>query len=189
MTFRPLALVTAGLLTVLAGSAMAQSENLSATNQTTFRGSAPGACQLDVAASPSSANAQISALSPGSADIAISQMVGSDGLPLGATIVLVLPAVCNQAHTLNLSSLNGALLGDTPVTGGGAFRSQLPYSVTVSWAGGARSFQTGQSMAPFALGDAAAGPVTVTIQIPSGGAPLAAGAYSDELVLELGIAG
>lgn len=189
MSLRTLvALATLAGAVAFGGAAAAQSGEETATVQTTFRGQADPGCRLSTPAAPTAENAQVGALGPGSADIAISQLVGDDGQPLGATIVLVLPAVCNQAHTLNLSSLNGGLLGDGPVTTG-PFRSNLPYSVTVAWAGDQQSFQTEDDTLSFPVGDAAVGSVTVTIQIPSGGAPLAAGAYSDELILELGAAG
>ena len=172
-----------------AGAAAAQTPENTATIQTTFRGQVDPACLLSIPSSPTSENAQLGAAGPGSADISIGQLAGDDGASLGATIVLVLPAVCNQAHTLNLASLNGGLLGDGPAPTGGPFRSNLPYSVTVAWAGGEQSFLTEDDALSFAVGDAAVGSVTVTIQIPPGGAPLAAGAYSDELILELGAAG
>lgn len=176
-----------GALAASAGAAVAQTSEATAAVQATFRGAAPAGCRMSAPSSPTSENAQVGALSPGSADIAINQMVDQNATPLGATIVLVLPAICNQAHTLNLSSLNGGLLGDGPA--GGPFRSLVPYSVTVSWAGSEQLLLTPDQNLSVAFGDAATGTVTVTIEIPQGGAPLAAGAYTDEIVLELGAAG
>lgn len=181
--------VILGALVAFAGSAAAQSNEDTATIQATFRGNAPAGCRLSTPTAPTSQNAQVGSLSPGSADIAINQLVDQDSSPLGATIVLVLPAVCNQAHTLNLSSLNGGLLGDGAQPAGGAFRSLVPYSVTVNWAGGEQLLLTSDQDLTIPLSDAAVGVVTVTIQIPQGGAPLVAGAYTDEIVLELGAAG
>lgn len=157
--------------------------------QATFRGAAPAGCRLSVPTAPTLQNAQVGTMSPGSADIAIQQMVGDDAVPVGATVVLVLPAICNQAHTLTLTSANGGMLGDSVQPAGSPFRSLLTYAVTVDWAGGQQVLQTSDQDLVLDRGDAAAGVVTVTIQIPEGGAPLAAGAYTDELVLELGAAG
>lgn len=187
-----LVLLTAAMLAgvmAAAGPAAAQSEPTQASIQAMFRGAAPAGCRLSTPNAPTTDNAQVAALAPGSADIAINQLVDAAGAPIGATIVLVLPAVCNQAHTLNLSSLHGGLLGDGGAAAGGPFRSELPYTVTVAWAGNQQSFLTTDGAMAFALGEASTGVVTVTIQIPAGGAPLVAGAYSDELVLELGVAG
>lgn len=171
------------------GAAAAQSTDGSAQVQATFRGLAAPGCRLSTPIASTAQNVDVGALAPGSADIAISQLVGDDGSSLGATVVLVLPAICNQAHTLTLASLNGGLLGDGPALTSGPFRSNLPYSVSVNWAGDVRSFVTDSESLAMPVGDAATGSVTVTIQIPPGGAPLAAGVYSDELVLELGAAG
>ena len=188
---RALTLSAAALLAALATSsaASAQIAELPGTIQATFRGNAPAGCRMSAGTVPTSENVQISALAPGSADIAINQLVDSNSSPIGATVVLVLPAVCNQAHTLNLSSVNGGLLGDGPQPTSGPFRSLVPYSVTVNWAGGEQVFVTSDQSLAVPFGDAAAGFVTVTIQIPEGGAPLTAGTYTDEIVLELGAAG
>lgn len=181
--------LTIGLLSTWTGVAVAQNAELTTPVQATFRGAAPAGCRISTPAAPVSENVQIGALSAGSAAIAINQMVDEASAPLGATVVLVLPAICNQAHTLNLSSLNGGLLGDGPAASVGAFRSLLPYSVTVAWAGGEQLLLTPDQNLSVVVGEAAAGVVTVTIQIPQGGAPLVAGAYTDEIVLELGAAG
>lgn len=182
-------LFTALAILLSAGAAQAQDGEGGASGQATFRGSAPGACQMSAGAAPLLQNAGMTALTPGGADLAINQLVDADSVPLGATVVLTLPAICNQAHTVSLSSLNGGLRGDGPSVSAGPFRSTLPYSVTVAWAGGARTFQTNSDQISIDVPDAAIGSVTVTIVIPAGGDPLAAGAYTDELVLELGAAG
>ncbi|MBI1405003.1 MAG: hypothetical protein GC145_02630 [Caulobacter sp.] len=188
MAARHLALALAALLAA-AGPAMAQTDVTTATIQAELRGSVLSGCLLETPQSTGVSNAQVSELSPGSANIAINQMVGEDGAVIGAIITLVLPATCNQAHTLNLSSLRGGLLGDGPASSSGAFRSEVPYTVTVSWAGASQTFQTQDGDLSLALGEAVTGPVTITINIPAGGLPLVAGAYSDELTLVLGAAG
>lgn len=176
-----------GLLST-AGGAAAQ-DPFPVESQATFQGSAPAACLLSTPSATTTDNAVVGGLAPGSADISISQLVGDDGLPVGATIVLVLPALCNQAHVLDLASVRGGMRSDGPEVTTGPFRSTLPYQVQVDWAGGTQSYQSDDDALSVSVDDAAAGVITFTIQIPAGGAPLAAGAYSDELVLELGVAG
>jgi hypothetical protein len=183
----PLIVLLAGLGTWIVPAA-AQTAPETSNVQATFRGTAVGGCRLSTPTSSSVDNVSVGALTPGSADITFNQLVGANSTAVGATVVLVMPAVCNQAHTLSLSSLNGGLLGDGPVTAG-PFRSNLPYNVTVSWAGTQQSFTTGGGNLSLPLSNAVADNLTVTIQIPAGGAPLAAGNYADELVLELGAAG
>jgi hypothetical protein len=162
---------------------------MTGSTQATFRGAAPAGCRMSAPTAPTLQNAQVGALAPGSAEIAIDQMVGNDAVPLGATVVLVVPAVCNQAHTLTLSSLNRGMLSDSGQPAGGPFRSLLAYSVTVDWAGRQQVLETSDQDLTLNRGDAAVGFVTVTIRIPDGGAPLTAGAYTDEIVLELGATG
>lgn len=179
-------------LVAAAGSVSAQSvpiNDAAMTNDVTLRGAVAAGCLLDTPTSPSSSNAQIGALGPGTADIAINQLVDESGASIGALVILVLPATCNQAHTLNLLSLNGGLRGEAPEPVSGPFRSSLPYQVTVSWGESLQVFQSLDQALEVAFGQALSGVITLTIQIPSGGAPLTAGAYADELVLELGVAG
>jgi len=185
MTRTPL-LAAAAALMLTAGAAQAQTPP---TEQLAFNGVAPPGCIMQSATSPSSDNASVSSPSPGAADILIGRLVGEDGVPVGATVILTLPAACNQAHRLSLGSLNGGLVNidGTPV--GGPFRALLPYTVGVSWGGASETYDSATPGVTLSSGDAATGSVTVTIEIPAGGAPLVAGAYSDQLVLELAAAG
>lgn len=169
--------------------AVAQSVDGPQTSQATFQGLAPGACIMGAPLAPSTDNAEVGALSPGSADVTITELVDEDGEIQSATIILQLPAVCNQAHTLGLGSLNGGLLSDGPAPTSDAFRSLAPYQVTVDWSGVQQVFDTQTGALVLPVDGAATGDVSLTIQIPPGGAPLTAGVYSDQLVIELGVAG
>lgn len=181
------ALATLALLGT-AVPAAAQAVDGAATVQTTFRGGADPACRLGTPAASEAQNISVEALSPGAAELAISQLVGDAGTSLGATIILEVAAVCNQAHVVTLTSRNGALTTGA-ATASGPFRASLPYGVTVDWAGQQRVLNTEAGQISVDLPDAASGSVTVVIEIPPGGAPLVAGAYSDELILELGVVG
>lgn len=184
------AAITLGAL--VATAAAAQSTPLSDQSVTTdvvFRGGVAAACLLNTPTSPTASNATVSGLGPGTADISINQLVDESGTSQGAVIVLVLPAVCNQAHTLRLLSQNGGLLSDGPEVTAGPFRSQLPYQVTVAWGDSQQTFQSVNQALEVAFAEALTGSVTITIQIPAGGDPLAAGAYVDELIFVLGAAG
>lgn len=158
------------------------------TAQATFRGVVEGGCRLSAPAATSADNAVISSLGPGTADIAVQQLVNDDAEVQGARIVLVIPTLCTQAHTLSLTSVNGGLASDQPADGG-PFRSNIVYTVTVAWAGGQQTFETGGGLLNFTVPDAAMGDLVVTIDIPSGGDPLTAGAYTDEITLILGVGG
>lgn len=182
-------ILCAGLAAVLAsGAAQAQTET-SAVNELAFKGAVQPGCITAIPASTSSQNATVSELAAGSANILVTRLVGDDGTPLGAQIVLTLPAACNQAHTLNLSSLYGGLRTGTGAAGSTAFRALLPYTVLVSWAGQTQTLVSDAGAVSQPINDAATGPLSVTIQIPAGGSPMVAGSYSDQLVLALGVAG
>lgn len=187
MTGRSPLLAATALLVLAAGSAQAQT--VTTPRQLAFNGDAPAGCLMQAPLSPSSDNASVTASAPGSADIVIGQLVGDDGVSVGTTVVLSVPAACNQAHTVSLSSVNGGLINADGTPASGPFRAILPYAVAISWGSGSETYESGDPAATIAYGDAATGSVTVTIQIPEGGAPLVAGSYSDQLILELAAAG
>lgn len=185
-------MLTAGLATSPAlaqTQAAAQDPIAPGTIQATFQGAAAAGCRMDTPLADTVQNAALENATPSSADITITRMVDDDGAVLGSTIILVLPVVCNQAHTLSLSSARGGLSSDIAAPDGGPFRSSVPYAVRLDWAGGSQTFDSDSGDATFPVGDAAQGGLGVTIEIPAGGAPLTAGAYSDELVLQLSAAG
>lgn len=182
-------LVIASAVLTLAAS-VAQAQVATPQNQMAFNGQVAAGCITSNPSASAAQNASATELVTGSANIVVTRLVGDDGVPLGAEIVLSMPSACNQAHNLNLSSLNGGLSNTLGADAqGSAFRALLPYTVIVSWAGQSQTFNSSSGGLIQPVGDAASGPVTVTIQIPSGGAPLVAGSYSDQLVLQLGVAG
>lgn len=187
MTIRFNSLAIGAILALAAGAAQAQS--VTPAQQLAFNGVALPGCVMQTPSAPTSDNASVTSSAPGAADIIISQLVGEDGVPVGATVILTLPASCNQAHSLTLGSQNGGLINvdGTPV--GGPFRAILPYVVAIGWGASSETYGSGDPEVTISSGDAATGSVTVTIEIPAGGAPLVAGAYSDQLVLELAAAG
>lgn len=185
-----LTLAGAALLSLAAQTPVkAQAADAPAAIQAAFRGAALPGCRMSTPAADAIQNAILSNAAPGSADVGISRLVGDDGAVLGATVALKIPVICNQAHTLVLSSLRGGLRVGQPGPDGGAFRSVVPYDVRVEWGGASGDFNSAGGDAILPVGGAAQGSLSVIIEIPAGGAPLVAGAYSDELVLELSAAG
>ncbi len=178
----------AAALVLAAAPVHAQTVNTT-TQQLAFNGVAAPGCIMLAASSPDSDNASLTSSTPGAADILIDQLVGADGVPVGATVVLTLPAACNQAHVLTMGSQNGGLVNPDGASVASPFRALLPYAATVAWASGSETYDSANPAVTISQGDAAVGSITVTIEIPAGGAPLVAGAYSDQLVLELAAAG
>lgn len=183
------ALASTLALGLAAAPALAQDTTAPGAIQATFQGAADAGCRMDTPLADSVQNAALQNATPSSADIAITRMVDDDGAVIGSTIVLMLPVICNQAHRISLSSARGGLSTDIAAPAGGPFRSSVPYAVRLDWAGVSQTFDSDSGDAVFPVGDAARGELGVTIEIPAGGAPLTAGAYSDELVLQLSAAG
>lgn len=154
-----------------------------------LEGHVEGACRMGAPTAVSTSNATAGALTTGSAEFTIDQLVGPDGIPLAANFVVSIPAICTQAHVLTVSSLNDGLRTPEPTPSGSQFRSVLDYSVNVGWAGQSNNFTASGADLAAPIPDAARGDVTVTISLPGGGDPAVAGIYSDEIILQLGVAG
>jgi hypothetical protein len=159
-----------------------------------IEGTAPSACVISAPAGAAGANATFQATGARSAQVSITQMVDPQtAVPRATTINLDLPVICNTAHHLVVRTANGGLLrvgasGATQATVNG-FREFLPYQVTAAWSGQTVTggSQTGTPVNITAV-DGAAGQVSLTIDVPAGGAPMVAGAYADSLVIELQVA-
>lgn len=177
----------AGAACALAGAASGQTPTTQ-QEQMPFAGDVLPGCTMAAPVISGATNTTSSNVAAGTADLTVTRLVGDDGVPVGAQVVLTLESACNQSHTLSLDSVRGGMTnGETAPNG--QFRTVLPYSVTLSWAGVTQTFSSADPALAAAIGSAARGPLTVSITIPSGGTPLVAGAYSDQLVLELGAAG
>lgn len=154
-------------------------------------GYAPSACLIGRAPRGTGTNAVLAAAGARQADIRIVELVDpTTSQPRPTSISLSLPVVCNVSHQIIVRTQNGGLARDNREGGLQAepgFRETVPYGVTARWAG---VVATGQSGVPFELiaPDAAAGDLTLDIEIMPGGQPLVAGSYSDELVVELRVA-
>lgn len=119
-------------------------------------------------------------------ELRILQLVDDQSaVPLGARLNVSVPAQCNGPHRLVISSRNGGLLTATPAGGDGEFRSRLPYVVRAEWAGGSGTLvadSPGDSLS-IQIDEALASTAFFEIEVPSGGAPLVAGAYADDLTI------
>ncbi len=186
-----IAAIAAGLCGLMvAGSAAAQVIPTNGAQQPlNLEGRVNGVCKLFQPQTVSASNASVDALSATSAEVRIDSIVDSNGVPQAASVVIVIPAICTQAHTLSMSSANAGLRTAESAVPGSGFRSVLDYTVDVDWAGSTQSFESsgGDLVAP--IPDAAVGDMTVTIDFPGGGEPAVAGDYSDQIIVELGVAG
>ena len=155
-----------------------------------FEGEAARACLIESPTADSQVNTSLERAGNG-VNVTLSPTGFLDpqtGVPRQTGISLSLPITCNTAHQLRVASRSGALIRAGATAGGatGPFRSELDFDVEVNWAGQTRAFNTAnatQVLIP--VPDAATGQASVTISIPGGGTPLAAGDYGDTLVIEV----
>ena len=177
----------AAALLALPATAMAQ-EAPQARGEIIVSGIAPSACLVRGAARGTGSNAVLGTATDRQADIQILQLVDPETSVARATSMsLSLPIVCNVGHRIILRAQNGGLTRSNAAGGSQAtpgFRETVPYELSASWAGVSTTSGSGSTV-DLAAPDAAAGDLTVDIDIPGGGAPLVAGTYSDLLVVEL----
>lgn len=156
-------------------------------------GTAPSACLVQTPQAAIGTNTTFSSGNSQQGQVTITQFVDPQtAVAKEATISVALPAICNTAHHVTVTSQNRGLLragGVASQTAVNGFREFVPYTVTASWAG---QTATGQSLTGTPVNittqDGAAGQVSLTIDVPGGGDPLVAGTYSDSLTIELQVA-
>lgn len=150
---------------------------------------APNACLITAAPIASGRNASFSS-GGSSGEMRILQLV--DPLTaevLAADISLAVPVICNAGHSVVVRATRGGLAREgaaAPVAPG--FRNQVPYDMAVNWAGATSSQNSASPGVVIDQPGAAAGTLQLNITIPEGGTPLVAGAYSDQVVIELRVA-
>jgi hypothetical protein len=174
---------------LIPSAALAQSAN-TAVRQIEISGEASGGCLVSAAPGASGANAALDTSNPNSAVVRIADLVNpATGQVQLATISLALPVVCNASHQVVVRSVKGGLGREGAPSPAPGFRELAPYTITAAWAGATVSAPS-QVNQPLTLteGDGAAGNLSISLSLPAGGAPLVAGAYSDELIIELQVA-
>lgn len=185
--------------TLLAGAALLAAAPAFAQTTTVgegrldMTGTAPSTCLVQAPQAAVGTNTTFSSGNTQQGQVTITQLADPQtAVAKEATISVALPAICNSAHHVTVTSLNRGLLragGVASQTSTNGFREFIPYSVTASWAG---QTATGQSLTGTPVNittqDGAAGQVSLTIEVPGGGDPLIAGTYSDSLTIELQVA-
>jgi hypothetical protein len=154
-----------------------------------LQGTAPAACVIRVPSSGNEQNATLSQSGSGGVNVELTPQGFIDpqtGVPRASGISLAIPITCNGPHHIRVSSARGSLLREGASSTEAAIRSELNFNVALEWAGLSSSFNTDSARSlDLPVADAATGTARVTISIPGGGSPLAAGAYTDTLVVEV----
>jgi hypothetical protein len=183
-------LIAAALLTP--GLALADTIN-TGQGRLDLAGTSPSACLISSPAPATGPNASFQSTGDRQGQVTITQFADPQtAVAVGSTISLALPIICNAAHTVTVSTSNGGLLrvgaaANPPAANG--FRQFVPYGVSASWAGQTQS-ATSKAGATVTISssDGAAGQLSLVITVPPGGDPLVAGAYNDQVVIELQVA-
>ncbi len=186
--------VSAGAL-LAAGAVAAHAQSLPVPNQggvsggqLEIAGVAPGGCIIAAPRQQFVANASLTGTTATNAQVSILQLVDPNtAVPQASTISLAFPVACNTAHVVTLTTRsNGLQLQTVAPPPGPGFRNHLDYQMSVGW-GGQRATQLSGTATPVRVAspNAAAGELSVTVQIEGGGMPLEAGVYSDSLILSL----
>lgn len=184
------AILAAALLTP--GLAFGQTIN-TGQGRLDLSGQAPSACLISTPTSASGANSTFQPSGAQSGQVTITQLVDpTTAVPVASSINLALPIICNAAHNVTVSTTNGGLARTGAAAGAppvGGFRQFLPYQVSASWAGQTANgtSQAGPTVV-INSSDGAAGQLSLTIDVPGGGDPMVAGAYNDQVVIQLQVA-
>jgi len=178
-------------LAVLPATALAQSQPQPVTAHLDLIGEAPAACLMKPPAGTSGTNASFDPVSSGTGRIRIDQLASlNDATPLAAAIQVALPVICNAPHRIILRSGNGGLRREgAAVASVAPFRQLLPYRLGIRW-GSDQTDRNTDDGTPIVI-DASgprSGELAVLFTLASGGAPLVAGNYTDEIVLEVQVA-
>ncbi len=188
------AILLPGLALALAAPVLAFGQTVNTgQGRLDLSGVAPSACLISTPTAAAGSNSSFQPAGTQSGQVTITQMVDPNtAVPVASSINLALPIICNAAHNVTVSTTNGGLAraGVAPGAGPvGGFRQFLPYQVTATWAGQTQN-ATSQAGTTVSINssDGAAGQLSLTIAVPGGGDPMVAGAYSDQVVVQLQVA-
>ena len=183
------------LVALLSGPAFSAG---SQTNGVAISGSAVNTCTLSAPTVFSTSGAALSSSTLTSGTIAISDFVDtSDATYIdGVSIILTFDAMCNYPSHFNSQTLTGGLKSTTPVVAGsGPFVTTLNYSAGLTWGGQTSNLGTNGSALRKGVQRNVAGSfkgtaqLNITLSNPTvGSTPVVAGAFTDQLTIQIGAA-
>ena len=157
--------------------------------QTQFRGTANFACLVSTPIANRVSDATFtSSGSSGQLAFSPATVVDPDTLIARAfSVSLSVPVTCNGAHSVSVRSARGGMQLQTPVTQAIGLSSRIDLDVNANWLGDSNQISTSGSPIGVTLSKTtgASGSVEVTVTGRAGNAPLVAGRYSDEIVVDL----
>ena len=177
----------AGVLALAMPVASLAQDSGSDSQRLQIAGEARPACVISQPAAVGGVNAVFAASGPAGGTITITQLVNPQTAePEAASVEISLPAICNTAHRVVVTSADGGLQrvgGQRGLRGNdNTFGDMLPYSIAFDW--GSLRLDGTSDDAPFeAQQDATQGEMRLTIATTAGGGFLTAGTYSDNVTI------
>ncbi len=149
-------------------------------------GAVPVRCKISLPAAGASLNTTFSAESNGG-ELDLTDFVGQDAKTHATEGAIRLPILCSGAYALTITSHGGGLSNQSSNTASGGFAVHVDYLLSASWAGATRSVQTSGAEVTLDLSQSGAqsGDLSVAFSLPAGLGPLVAGAYRDEIIIQL----
>jgi hypothetical protein len=186
--FMAVGAVSMGYVTpIWAQSSEAGAVSASADSQVRVGGSAPPVCRIASPSTLSASNAVFTNNANNGGQISIQQFVDPlTGNARASQISLSFDAVCNVSHAMIVRSRSGGLTRDEGNVSG-SFASRVDYRVNARWAGlsASQNFVGGSNALVIPVSDGAIGALELDFFTSGSEAPLAAGRYSDAVVVEL----
>lgn len=177
------------LATVLAAS-LAHAQEIGVVPQDNgalaFEGSVPNVCRLGTPGLDQTSSAlTIEQQTANGLAVRLNAFADPEtGLALANSVIFALPLTCNAAHRVVVRSLGNGMSTNAVASPG--FSNIVGYSLTTQWAQQTMGENApGGSGTAIDVSNAAAGSAVITVQIPAGTTPLVAGAYSDDIIVEV----
>lgn len=188
---------------LVAGPVFAQAN---ASNNLSMGGTSPDVCLIRAApTAPSTTNASLTGANAGAGTVAITTLASAANATLqAAAITLNFSAMCNNAHSITLTSTNGGLqnaaaVENTVLAGSTNFIRKVGYTVGYTWGaqtgggftflndtgvGGSGALSAPATSTPLVINGANDGSLVMTINVAAvANTPVVAGGYSDTLTL------
>lgn len=148
-------------------------------------GDVPVRCKMAPPTSGASANAIFRQTGNGGA-LTLTGFVGADARTRAVQASIQVAIACSGSHVLTVTT-HGGLTNQTSGSPSPDFANHADYALTARWGGLTQSVTTSGAQVTIDLSqaNAAAGSLGIDINLPAGRGPLAAGTYTDEIIIQL----
>ena len=175
----------AAVLLLVPAAASAQSVIDPRPGRLEILGTARPACVMGSPGTAVGTNMAFEPASAGSGQLRIVDFVDGNAVSRGGSIEILFPMICNSAHRVVVRSGAGALRRLGAAVQPGPFAEFHAYRLRSQWGGQEADAESSAGPLVIDSGEARAGQMTLSVELPAGGRPLVAGPYADEIIVEL----